>query len=173
MNLTTLKPFVLRRVDNGSIAAGSEVRLSYDYLPGKVDSQQHIPMAYGEPLYYEFMDSVVANLARAFPNVTMLHLNHDEIRGMARDSRSLRLGLSNAELLARDINALQRSVTKHMGENGRVILWDDMVNPDHNGNQTSYQWWEGGTSADNRRSAATKAGGSARGVVFLGLLHEC
>ena len=153
MNLTTLKPFVLRRVDNGSIAAGSEVRLSYDYLPGKVDSQQHIPMAYGEPLYYEFMDSVVANLARAFPNVTMLHLNHDEIRGMARDSRSLRLGLSNAELLARDINALQRSVTKHMGENGRVILWDDMVNPDHNGNQTSYQWWEGGGRAQTTDEA--------------------
>lgn len=144
LNLTVLQPFVLRRIARGRIPAGAEVRLSYDYLPGKVDSQQHIPMAYGEPLYYSFMENVVANLVRAFPNVTMLHMNHDEIRGMARDSRSLRSGLSNTELLARDINALQRIVTKHMGQQGRIILWDDMVNPDHNGNQTNYQWWEGG-----------------------------
>eukprot|EP01043_Picozoa_sp_COSAG02_P058304 COSAG02_NODE_7233_length_3106_cov_1.757566_1_plen_830_part_00 len=144
LNLTVLQPFVLRRIATGRIARGAEVRVSYDYLPGIVDSQQHIPMAYGEPLYYSFMDNVVASLVRAFPNVTMLHLNHDEIRGMARDSRSLRLGLSNTELLARDINALERIVTKYMGQEARIILWDDMVNPDHNGNQTNYQWWEGG-----------------------------
>jgi hypothetical protein len=53
-------------------------------------------MAFGEPLYYDFMDTVIANLVRAFPNITTVHLNHDEIRGMARDSRSLRSGLSNA-----------------------------------------------------------------------------
>ena len=62
----------------------------------------------------------------------------------ARECGSLRLGLSNAELLARDMNKLQALVQKHLGEQGRVIYWDDMVNPDHNGNQTNYQWWEGG-----------------------------
>jgi hypothetical protein len=25
-----------------------------------------------------------------------------------------------------------------------VLLWDDMVNPDHNGGQVEYQWWDGG-----------------------------
>lgn len=39
-------------------------------------------------------------------------------------------GLSNAELLAGDINALQKLATKHLGEEGRVIMWDDMVNPE-------------------------------------------
>jgi hypothetical protein len=107
LNLTVLMPSVLRRVVGGRIAAGAEVRLSYDYLPGKVDSQQHIPMAFGEPVYYEFMDRVLENLVRAFPGITAVHLNHDEIRGMARDSRSLRSGLSNAALLAKDINTLQ------------------------------------------------------------------
>eukprot|EP01052_Picozoa_sp_SAG31_P009248 SAG31_NODE_482_length_15056_cov_5.057364_12_plen_57_part_00 len=47
-------------------------------------------MAFGEPLYYSFMDKVLENLVRAFPGITYVHLNHDEIRGMARDSRSLR-----------------------------------------------------------------------------------
>lgn len=37
--------------------------------------------------------------------------DHDEIRGMARDSRSLGTGLSNAELLARDMNRMQAMVT--------------------------------------------------------------
>jgi hypothetical protein len=82
LNLTVLRPTVLRRVAGGRIAAGAEVRLSYDYLPGKVDEQQHIPMAVGEPLYYDFMDQVVRNLVLAFPNIAAVHLNHDEIRGM-------------------------------------------------------------------------------------------
>ena len=52
---------------------------------------------------------------------------------MARDSRSLRSGLSNAELLAKDMNALQTLVTKHLGPKAHAMYWDDMVNPDHNG----------------------------------------
>ena len=64
---------------------------------------------------------------------TIINFNHDEIRGMARDSRSLRSGLSNAELLAKDMNALQALVTKHLGPKAHAMYWDDMVNPDHNG----------------------------------------
>lgn len=62
-----------------------------------------------------------------------LFSNHDEIRGLGRDSRSQRSGLLNHELLAKEMNALQASVTKHLGEDGRAAFWDDMVNPDHNG----------------------------------------
>ena len=43
---------------------------------------------------------------------------------MARDSRSLRSGLSNAELLAKDMNALQASVETHIGPGGRAMFWD-------------------------------------------------
>ena len=63
-----------------------QVRLSYDYLPGFVDQQQHLPNAYGEPAYYAWMDAFVAGLGRAFPNVKHLHLAHDEIRGMVSGS---------------------------------------------------------------------------------------
>ena len=87
-----------------------------------------------EPLYYEFMDKVIENLVRAFPNITAIHLNHDEIRGMARDSRSLRLGLSNAELLARDINALQALARPNRvllviqkGTRVLISLWDSLM----------------------------------------------
>ena len=43
---------------------------------------------------------------------------------MARDSRSLRSGLSNAELLAKDMNALQASVATHVGPKSRAMFWD-------------------------------------------------
>jgi|EP01046_Picozoa_sp_COSAG06_P016459 hypothetical protein len=63
-------------------------------------------------------------MAAAFPNISYVNFNHDEIRGMARDSRSLRSGLSNAQLLAKDMNALQASVHKHLGKTGRAMYWD-------------------------------------------------
>jgi hypothetical protein len=87
---------------------------------------------------------VFAAMAAAFPNISYVNFNHDEIRGMARDSRSLRSGLSNAQLLAKDMNTLQASVHKHVGKAGRAMYWDDMVNPDHNGGQENYQKSSGG-----------------------------
>ena len=79
------------------------------------------------------MDTAIAEMASLFPGIAYINFNHDEIRGMARDSRSLQSGLSNAELLAKDMNALQDSVKRHVGPDARALFWDDMVNPDHNG----------------------------------------
>ena len=93
---------------------------------------------------YNFMDTAIGVMASAFPNIRVINFNHDEIRGMARDSRSLRSSLSNTELLAKDMNTLQSSVTKHLGQGSRAIYWDDMVNPDHNGGNYDYQLTTGG-----------------------------
>ena len=78
------------------------------------------------------------------PRSRYIHFNHDEIRGLGRDSRSQRSGLANHELLAKEINALQTSVTKYLGDSGRAMFWDDMVNPTHNGGDEDYQWTTGG-----------------------------
>jgi hypothetical protein len=97
-----------------------------------------------EPGYYAFMDSAIAHVARAFPRIQYIHFNHDEIRGLGRDSRSQRSGLANHELLAKEMNALQGSVTKYLGDHGRAMFWDDMVNPSANGLLDDYQWTTGG-----------------------------
>ena len=144
-NLTLLNPYVIERLSSGGIPAGAAVLMSYDFLPGKVDVQGHsTPNAFAEPEYYALMDAAIAGTALNFPGLKFLNFNHDEIRGMARDSRSLRSGLSNAELLALDMNTLQASVHKHLGHNARAMYWDDMVNPDHNGGRYDYQTQEGG-----------------------------
>jgi hypothetical protein len=90
------------------------------------------------------MDTAIHTMATAFNGLRYVFFTHDEIRGMARDSRSLRSGLSNAQLLAKDMNAIQASVTKHLGPGSRAMYWDDMVNPDHNGGRYDYQLTTGG-----------------------------
>ena len=57
--------------------------------------------------------------------------------GMARDSRSLRSGLSNAELLAKDMNALQASVETHIGPDGRAMFWDGKTELSHSLNRST------------------------------------
>eukprot|EP01045_Picozoa_sp_COSAG04_P006464 COSAG04_NODE_318_length_16973_cov_3.695034_6_plen_62_part_00 len=56
---------------------------------------------------------------------------------MARDSRSLRSGLSNAELLAKDMNTLQASVETHVGSHGRALFWDGESELSHSLNRSS------------------------------------
>ena len=68
---------------------------------------------------------------------------------MNRDSRSARLGLSNAALLARDMNKLAGMVTSR---NPATIplFWADMINPVHNGGGANYQRTYGGLVAVDR-----------------------
>ena len=82
LNVSFLEPYTVRRKAGGGIAAGARVRLSYDYLPGKVDTQGHsTPNAFSEPEYYEFMDDAIRTVSDAFPGVRYINFNHDEIRG--------------------------------------------------------------------------------------------
>jgi len=70
-------------------------------------------------------------------------IGHDEIFGINRDSRCRRRNLSNAELLADEINILYDFV-KSLNSNIRFLMWDDMVNPWHNGGNENLQIQFGG-----------------------------
>lgn len=57
-----------------------------------------------------------------------IHLNHDEINGVARDRRSLLSNLTNGQLLMRSINNLTSIITaKQPGI--LPVVYDDMFNP--------------------------------------------
>ena len=60
----TQQPYQIRRTPESRIPEGGEVFVSYDFLPGQVDQQgsSEAPAAFGEPLYYDFMDEVSAVL---------------------------------------------------------------------------------------------------------------
>jgi hypothetical protein len=107
------------------------VHVSFDYLPGKVNTAGHsTPSAFGEPDYYALLEfginhTMAEFMGEAWPHSRpkMVNFDHDEIRGMARDSRSLRTGLSNAELLARDLNRMQSMVARNDPE-AHALFWD-------------------------------------------------
>ena len=108
-----LDPYIVKRLPTGKIPKGQTVTASFDYLPGKVNQAGHsTPSAFGEPAYYALLETAINHTMQEFQPM-LLNFDHDEIRGMARDSRSLGTGLTNAELLARDMNRMQSSKSKY------------------------------------------------------------
>ena len=66
-----------------------------------------------------------------------------EMHGFNRDSRSRRLNLTNAQVLAKAMNALQASMTA-VDPKARSLFWGDMLSPWHNGARPGYQLGSGG-----------------------------
>ncbi len=54
-----------------------------------------------------------------------INLGYDEIRGIGRDSRTLRSGLTDGELLARSMDEVAGYVSK-ASPGTRTLFWDDM-----------------------------------------------
>jgi hypothetical protein len=82
-----------------------------------------------------------------------LALDYDEIRGIGRDSRSLRSGLSDGQLLGQSMDELA-AIVREASPDTRTIYWDDMVNPYHDERQD--QWY-------GRQDGTTPCGDSIQG----------
>ncbi|MFH1458943.1 MAG: glycoside hydrolase family 20 zincin-like fold domain-containing protein [Candidatus Omnitrophota bacterium] len=126
------------RLAGGKINPGQEVRISYDQILW-LDSfaEWKIPYCPSEPRTYEIMFSALENIYKII-KPRFISIGHDEIRGMNKDSRCLRRNMSNAELLADEINQLN-NYAKNLDPNLRLLMWDDMINPWHNGSNENYQ----------------------------------
>ena len=123
----------IRALPGGRLRPGMRVNVSFDFLPGIV-RQVTSPHAFAEPLYYEVVARTIASAYEAF-GISEVFLDHDEIWGFNRDSRSIRKGLSNADALAAEMNKL-RDIAKTVNPDMTVMFWDDMLNPDHTGNRS-------------------------------------
>ena len=95
----------VQRVPSGRIKPGQRVALSYDFIPGYVGpvSDGSQCNSFAEPRFYSLMEEAINFTIDTFGS-KLIHFNHDEMHGFNRDSRSRALGLSNAELLAHDMN---------------------------------------------------------------------
>lgn len=140
-----MQSFIIQRLEGGNISAGQEVLVSYDsrlyyarsrnYNQPPCISDERIYTNY----YYPAIDKVIENLT---PNI--IFFASDEIRGFNRDSRNLKRNMSNAELLAEWLNKINTYV-KSKDPNCRIMIWDDMVSPYHNGGVENYQLPYGGS----------------------------
>ena len=136
----------VRRLPGGKIPKGGKVSLAYDFgtaFCGDASKPNH-PVAMADPLHYSETEAAVAATMAHFPDSPALFFSEsDEVRGINRDSRSSRLGLSNADLLALDMNRLAAMVTKR-NRDVMPMFWADMVNAEHNGAGVGYQRTFGG-----------------------------
>ena len=87
-----------------------------------------------EPLYYEIAINTTLTLLNMFVErgipVNYINLDYDEIQAVARDSRALRSGLTNGQLVAKSINQIVKAI-KQVHPNITILFWDDMLDPWH------------------------------------------
>lgn len=142
----TNTPTQIIRIPQGSIEENEEVLISYDYIINRSTdwAAWSVPYCPSSSRTYEIMTAALQNTIEALsPN--LISLAHDEIIGMNRDSRCRKRNLTNAQLLADDINKLY-AIIKEQNPDIKLLLWDDMFNPWHNGGNEKYQVPFGGIS---------------------------
>ncbi len=133
------RPFRIKLTIGGSLHNGDKVLISYNCVKKENDI---IPYCPSEPQTYAIMfrtlKQVISILRPKF-----IHLGHDEIIGMNKDSRCQKRHLSNAQILADEVRRLYDFVKKQ-DPRVRLMLWDDMFDPWHNGGNKDYQGQAGG-----------------------------
>ncbi len=133
----------IKRISSGRIKRNAKVLISYDYSIKMVPfAPWSVPYCPSEPQTYEVMSKVCKDIID-YLHPKFLSIGHDEIRGLNRDSRCKKRNLTNAQLLAYDINTLY-NIIKNLDPNIKVLMWDDMLNPWHNGGDEDYQVQFGG-----------------------------
>ncbi|MCD6352546.1 MAG: hypothetical protein J7M26_10535, partial [Armatimonadetes bacterium] len=120
------KPWRIVRKAAGRIKDGETVLVSYDYAPRGAGS--YCP---NEPAVYEVMGRAIRNTIR-YLHPRWLHVGHDEITRMNRDSRCKKAGRTNAENLAMELKRLL-AFARQEDPDIKIMLWADMLNPYHNG----------------------------------------
>lgn len=136
---------------------GDRVRVSYDVLPLEYRAIPNSMYSAASKYTYEEFSRLFRQLSKLSPR--FIKVAFDEFHGgLNRDSRSIRLGKSNRDLLASYMNTLDRllrldePVTTPGGYefdgvgmvSTNMMVWDDMLNPWHNGGDALYQVAFGG-----------------------------
>ncbi len=138
------KAFEIIRLPSGSIKADEDVLISYDYVENKCAGWAPWSFAYcpSSDISYEVMSKTIGQVI-ALLGPEIIFLGTSEVRGINRDSRCRKRKLSNAQLFADDINK-NYSCIKQIDPKIKIIMWDDMLNPWHNGGNENYQFEFGG-----------------------------
>lgn len=138
------RPTKITRINSGNIRDGDEVLVSYDYVERKTApwATWTAPYCPSSERTYKIMFNALEDVITAL-NPKYISIGHDEILGLNRDSRCKKRNLTNAEILANEINRLNDFV-KSLNSDIRLMMWDDMVTPWHNGGNENLQVQFGG-----------------------------
>lgn len=152
---------IIRIPPNSRIEDGQNIRINFDTLPLEYSSIPRSKYSPASGYTYEEYKRIFNSLKNLSP--LFIHICMDEhLGGLNRDSRSQRLGWSNRKLFFSYLNALNNLLQKE-GEiefpgshrskglgaaNTNLVVWDDMLNPRHNGGENLFQIPFGGPEGD-------------------------
>ncbi len=145
------------------IADGAIVKVRFDSLPLEYRTHQQSKYSAASQYTYAEYRRIFAQLSQLAP--VYIHIAMDEhMGGLNRGSRSRKLNMTNRDLLITYLNTLD-AVLRREGEvdlpggtdiigvgavDSRLVIWDDMINPWHNGGNSDYQVTSGGLPGDTR-----------------------
>jgi len=135
----------IKRIPEGDIPYRGEVLAEFDYL---TDMQSYNlktePVSMSESnVLNVYENKIVNDVYDFYGDVDYGWIGLDEIRGMNKDSRSRQRNLENYQLFAEFLNNLSDIVGKYDSD-FKLFVYDDMLNPFHNGNNEYYQVRYGG-----------------------------
>ncbi|HOE66741.1 MAG TPA: glycoside hydrolase family 20 zincin-like fold domain-containing protein [Candidatus Hydrogenedentes bacterium] len=126
-------PWTVQTLPGGSLQEGQLVRVSYTFaVPAGVFAMSCCP---SEPLYQEFMRHAITQVMEAL-HPRYLHIGHDEVIIMNRDSRCTSRGLTSGQLFVEEVTRLDQ-YAKAVDPNVRLMMWNDTVNPWQNARDDS------------------------------------
>ncbi len=132
-------PAGITRIPSGRIGEGESISVSYTYIENKPSfdlpdsSQTYCPSS---ERTYDIMSKTLQNVMSIL-KPKYISIGHDEIRGMNRDKRCRDRNMSNAQILAEDVNRLY-GIIKNIDEEVQVLMWNDMLNPYYNGGDPAF-----------------------------------
>ncbi len=149
------KPTRIIRLQDGKIRDREDVLVSYDYVEKKTASWANwvAPYCPSSERTYKIINSALEGVIETL-HPRYISIGHDEIFGMNRDSRCKKRNLSNAEILSGDINRLYDCI-KNADPDIKVMMWDDMLNPWHNGGVENMQLQFGGEAGKTSEAIET------------------
>lgn len=120
-------PWRLQAIAGGRIADGQTVLVSYNH----VTPHGHKAYSLADPGTYAILDRTIDNVMTLY-KPRMIHIGHDEIWDLGKDSRAINSGLEPAELVLRHLLHVYGRIRSHNPE-AVILVWDDLFRHERSG----------------------------------------
>ncbi len=134
------KKTTVQRVEGGRILPGAEVAIDYDFIVNFQQTRNEYASLSDPAVLDEYRNNIKSTMEKK-PDFVFIGM--DEIRGFNRDSRSKKRGFENYQVLGKFLNKMVDIIHSYNADT-KVLIWDDMISPFHNGGVESYQAMYGG-----------------------------
>ncbi len=131
----------IKRIPQGNIPELADIVVDYDYLLNFQQWRDEGITLSDPNVLHEYDKYIRDTMTILQPEYVFIAM--DEIRGFNRDSRAKFNGKSNSQVLGEFLNEIV-SIIHGYNANTKVLIWDDMINPYHNGGNEYYQARRGG-----------------------------